>query len=303
MFSAILAILALPFSDLSKTKGLQFKPFTKILFWIFVVDIILLMSLGSCHVEEPFVLFGQVTTIVYFIYFTGAMLVVSSFENYSTIISSNKEELININSNKIPKNHRNFHISSPKQGYNGRIIYHHDEFQYIYIEGEMFQYNANHGPKFTWNVNKERWDLKYKLNWQSKGHTAPYQDSTVAVEEARRRFEANRLDYWARLLKKVGINPYTGIRYNEEVPNGHSSTCTCFQCEAKRRGLPNSGWPPNAEPSGRQDGGIQKTMFILGALVIAFIILGLSFLMLNIPISIQLESLENIKQGLIQNIT
>jgi ubiquinol-cytochrome c reductase cytochrome b subunit len=69
MFSAILAILLLPLVDLSKVKGLQYRPLNKIAFWLFVFDFIILMKLGACHVESPYIEFGQICTGLYFGYF------------------------------------------------------------------------------------------------------------------------------------------------------------------------------------------------------------------------------------------
>ena len=50
MFSAILVILILPLIDLGKTKGLQFRPLSKIAFYIFVANFLVLMQLGAKHV-------------------------------------------------------------------------------------------------------------------------------------------------------------------------------------------------------------------------------------------------------------
>ena len=52
MFSAILAIMLLPITDLGRSKGLQFRPLNKIAFYIFVANfLVLIMSLGAKHVE------------------------------------------------------------------------------------------------------------------------------------------------------------------------------------------------------------------------------------------------------------
>ena len=69
MFSALLVLLTLPFTDLSRSRGAQFKPFTKVVFWIFVSNFLLLMVLGAKHVEDPFIEVGQVSTALYFLYF------------------------------------------------------------------------------------------------------------------------------------------------------------------------------------------------------------------------------------------
>jgi ubiquinol-cytochrome c reductase cytochrome b subunit len=81
MFSALLAILALPKTDLGITKGLQFRPLSKIAFYIFVINFLLLMQLGAKHVESPFIEFGQITTALYFAYFFIIVPVVSIIEN------------------------------------------------------------------------------------------------------------------------------------------------------------------------------------------------------------------------------
>src|SRR5947199_6366446 len=69
MFSAMLALLSLPFTDLSKLRGIQFRPLSKIVFYIFVVNFLILMQLGAKHVESPFIEFGQISTVLYFVHF------------------------------------------------------------------------------------------------------------------------------------------------------------------------------------------------------------------------------------------
>nr|YP_009582591.1 apocytochrome b [Dactylellina haptotyla]QBL01976.1 apocytochrome b [Dactylellina haptotyla] len=69
MFGAILAILTLPYLDTSKTKGFQFKPLSKIIFWIFVANFIILIILGAKHVEAPYIVVGQCMTLFYFLWY------------------------------------------------------------------------------------------------------------------------------------------------------------------------------------------------------------------------------------------
>nr|WCB98500.1 cytochrome b [Bactrocera minax] len=64
---AILAIL--PFYHLSKFRGIEFYPINKIMFWSMVVTVILLTWIGARPVEEPYVLVGQLLTIIYFMYY------------------------------------------------------------------------------------------------------------------------------------------------------------------------------------------------------------------------------------------
>jgi ubiquinol-cytochrome c reductase cytochrome b subunit len=81
MFSAILAIMLLPITDLGRSKGFQFRPLSKIAFWAFVVNFLILMKLGACHVESPYIELGQISTAFYFSYFIIIMPMASVLEN------------------------------------------------------------------------------------------------------------------------------------------------------------------------------------------------------------------------------
>jgi ubiquinol-cytochrome c reductase cytochrome b subunit len=69
MFSALLIMLVLPVTNLSKLKNLQFRPLSKIIFFIFVVNFLILMVLGAKHVESPYIELGQICTVLFFGYF------------------------------------------------------------------------------------------------------------------------------------------------------------------------------------------------------------------------------------------
>lgn len=90
MFSAILAIMLLPITDLGRSKGLQFRPLSKLGFWIFVLNFLILMKLGACHVESPFIELGQLSTVLYFGYFIIIVPVISLIENTLVNLSFNK---------------------------------------------------------------------------------------------------------------------------------------------------------------------------------------------------------------------
>ena len=87
MLMAILIILILPITDLGRSKGFQFRPISKFIFWIFVVNFLILMKLGACHVESPFIEFGQISTALYFSYFIFMVPMSSLIEN--TLIDLN----------------------------------------------------------------------------------------------------------------------------------------------------------------------------------------------------------------------
>jgi ubiquinol-cytochrome c reductase cytochrome b subunit len=81
MFSAILILLIMPFTDLSRFRGIQFRPLSKIAFYIFVGNFLILMQLGAKHVESPFIEFGQISTVIYFAQFFIIVPLISIIEN------------------------------------------------------------------------------------------------------------------------------------------------------------------------------------------------------------------------------
>jgi ubiquinol-cytochrome c reductase cytochrome b subunit len=88
MFSAILALLAMPFTDLSRNRGIQFRPLSKIAFFIFLANFFILMVLGAKHVESPFIEFGQISTVIYFSHFLIIVPIISLLENSLMELSS-----------------------------------------------------------------------------------------------------------------------------------------------------------------------------------------------------------------------
>lgn len=81
MFLSLLIIMVLPLTDLGRSKGMQFRPISKFCFWILVADFLILMKLGACHVEDPFILLGQLSTALYFGYFIIIVPLASLIEN------------------------------------------------------------------------------------------------------------------------------------------------------------------------------------------------------------------------------
>jgi len=89
MLSAILMLLAMPFTDLSRSRGIQFKALSKIAFYIFVANFLILMTLGAKHVESPFIELGQISTIIYFSHFLIIVPFLSLTENSLVELSNN----------------------------------------------------------------------------------------------------------------------------------------------------------------------------------------------------------------------
>nr|YP_010472721.1 cytochrome b [Manduca quinquemaculata]UVH65849.1 cytochrome b [Manduca quinquemaculata] len=69
LLMSILILIILPLTFNKKIQGLQFYPLNQLLFWIFINLIILLTWIGARPVEIPYIMTGQILTILYFSYF------------------------------------------------------------------------------------------------------------------------------------------------------------------------------------------------------------------------------------------
>jgi ubiquinol-cytochrome c reductase cytochrome b subunit len=91
MFSAILIILSMIFLDLGKTRGFQNRPITKLLYFYFCAVFVALMILGAKHVESPFIEYGQILTINYFLFFLIVIPFISVVENKLSFLKNNEK--------------------------------------------------------------------------------------------------------------------------------------------------------------------------------------------------------------------
>nr|UAT98064.1 cytochrome b [Cypoides chinensis] len=66
---SILILIILPMTFNKKIQGLQFYPINQMLFWFFIIMVILLTWIGARPVENPYIITGQILTILYFSYF------------------------------------------------------------------------------------------------------------------------------------------------------------------------------------------------------------------------------------------
>ena len=84
MITAILVLLAMPFIDFNRNRGIQYRPLSKIAFYVFIGNFLILMQLGAKHVESPYIEFGQISTAIYFAYFLVFIPLFSLLENTLT---------------------------------------------------------------------------------------------------------------------------------------------------------------------------------------------------------------------------
>nr|UYG48413.1 cytochrome b [Chrysops sp.] len=81
LVASIAILMILPFYHLSKFRGIQFYPINQILFWCMVMIVILLTWIGARPVEDPYILIGQILTVLYFMYYLINPLIIKWWDS------------------------------------------------------------------------------------------------------------------------------------------------------------------------------------------------------------------------------
>ena len=80
LFGSVGVLIFVPWLDRSKIRSCCYRPMFKLFFWLFIADVILLGWLGTRSVEDIYILWAQIGTAYYFIFFLIIMPFLPRFE-------------------------------------------------------------------------------------------------------------------------------------------------------------------------------------------------------------------------------
>nr|YP_009025047.1 cytochrome b [Pardachirus pavoninus]AHN95328.1 cytochrome b [Pardachirus pavoninus]AID59832.1 cytochrome b [Pardachirus pavoninus]BAX09227.1 cytochrome b [Pardachirus pavoninus] len=81
LLSSILVLLLVPILHTSKLRTMTFRPISQLLFWTLVADVLILTWIGGMPVEQPYIIIGQIASLLYFLLFLVFMPLAGWVEN------------------------------------------------------------------------------------------------------------------------------------------------------------------------------------------------------------------------------
>ena len=94
MFGSILILFLLPWLDRSPVRSARFRPIYRQLFWVLLVDCLVLGWVGGNPPEGMFVVIGQIATAYYFIHFIVLLPLLSVLETPRPVPNSISEPVL-----------------------------------------------------------------------------------------------------------------------------------------------------------------------------------------------------------------
>ncbi len=94
MFASILLLFFLPWLDNSPVRSANYRPIYRQLFWLFLLDILILGVCGQAPAEEPWVRISQLAAAYYFIHFLILVPLVARIETPKPLPKSISEPVL-----------------------------------------------------------------------------------------------------------------------------------------------------------------------------------------------------------------
>jgi len=70
MLGALVILLPLSIFNTYQLRSTRYRPLLNKLFWIFTFNLFLLLWVGAKPISQPYLLIGQISTLIYFAYYS-----------------------------------------------------------------------------------------------------------------------------------------------------------------------------------------------------------------------------------------